>query len=104
MSGTTYPDMVFGRIEHFVRAGGTEDAPLLLARVYLFSGLREADVVRDLEAQGLDFWRHDYCIINRRRYVSHLLPAGLIGDMVTVSPHPNDDVSRLGFSLVMQLD
>ena len=96
--------MVFGRIEHFVRAGGTEDAPLLLARVYLFSGLREADVVRDLEAQGLDFWRHDYCIINRRRYVSHLLPAGLIGDMVTVIPHPNDDVSRLGFSLVMQLD
>ena len=34
MSGTTYPDMVFGRIQHFVRAGGTEDTPLLLARAH----------------------------------------------------------------------
>ena len=104
MSGTTYPDMVFGRIQHFVRAGGTEDTPLLLARVYLFSGLCEADVVRDLEAHNLSFWRHDYCIINRRRHVTHLLPASLIGDMVTVIPHPSDDVASLGYSLVMQLD
>ena len=104
MSGTTHPNMVFGRIEHFVRAGGTVEAPLLLARVYLFSGLREADVVRELEAQGLAFWRHDYGIIHRRRHVTHLLPASLIGDMVTVIPHPDDDVSSLGFSLVMQLD
>ena len=67
MIGTTYPDMVFGRIEHFVRAGGTEDAPLLLARVYLFSGVREADVARELEAQGLAFWRHDYGILTPGR-------------------------------------
>ena len=51
MSGTTYPDMVFERIEHFICAGGTEDAPLIL-RV-LVQWLRETDVVRELEASFL---------------------------------------------------
>jgi hypothetical protein len=50
MSGTTYPDMVFGRIEHFI-VQGTEDAPLIL--LVLVQWLREADVVRELEASFL---------------------------------------------------
>ena len=104
MGGTIHPDVVFGQIVHFVRAGGTVETPLLLARVLLFRGLNEASLVRELATDGVPLWRHDYGVVHMAQHVSHLMPASVIGDMVSIIPHPDEQVARRGYCLVLQKD
>ena len=104
MDGTIHPDVVFGRIEHFVRAGDTVETPLLLARVLLFRGLNEESVGRELAADGVPWWRHDYGVVHMAQHVSHLMPASVIGNMVSITPHPDKRVASRGYCIVMEKD
>jgi len=38
---------------------------------------------------GTPLWRHDYGVVHSDRHVWHLMPASVIGDIVSVIPHPD---------------
>ena len=67
----------------------------MLARVQLFFGLRTSALPANL-------WRHDYGILHRERFTTALIPAGCVGELVAVVPHPAGNRSALGYCLVLR--
>jgi hypothetical protein len=101
------PDAIIGRIVSFLAIPAalkqaSAGAGSVLARVRLYHPVPLLDVTCATASADLELWHHNYIFLARKKYITHLLPAHLIGPQVVVIPHVQKPVAKLGYCLVLQ--